>query len=110
MTNRQVTLQNRRGTTLQWAASNRILLLGEIGYDTDLKEFRMGDGISLWPDLEVFIPLSEIQELIDTAMDGVGPGDDGNPQALTNHINSETPHPIYDDGPSFALLYENAKV
>jgi hypothetical protein len=29
---------------------------------------------------------------------------------LNEHVNSETPHPVYDDGPSLALLYENAKV
>lgn len=29
---------------------------------------------------------------------------------LAEHINSPTPHPAYDDGPSFLLLYNNAKV
>ena len=29
---------------------------------------------------------------------------------LSDHIYSETPHPVYDDGPSLTLLYENAKV
>lgn len=29
---------------------------------------------------------------------------------LDNHINSPLPHPVYDDGPSFFLLYQNAKV
>ncbi len=29
---------------------------------------------------------------------------------LDEHINSELPHPVYDDGPSFELLYQNAKV
>jgi hypothetical protein len=32
------------------------------------------------------------------------------PEDLSEHVNSETPHPIYDDGPSLVLLYENAKV
>ena len=26
------------------------------------------------------------------------------------HVNSPTPHPAYDDGPSLMLLYQNAKV
>lgn len=30
--------------------------------------------------------------------------------ALINHVNDETPHPAYDDGPSLVALYENAKV
>lgn len=29
---------------------------------------------------------------------------------LPQHVNSETPHPVYDDGPSLTLLYANAKV
>lgn len=42
-------------------------------------------------------------------------GPKGDPGADTadlmeNHINSDLPHPVYDDGPSLALIYENAKV
>lgn len=37
------------------------------------------------------------------------PGKDSN-ELLLEHINSETPHPVYDDGPDLAILYENAKV
>lgn len=33
-----------------------------------------------------------------------------NPTNLTEHVNSETPHLVYDDGPSLILLYANAKV
>lgn len=49
----------------------------------------------------------------------VGPGGPQGPQGLPGesadallieHINAATPHTAYDDGPSFALLYENAKV
>ena len=29
---------------------------------------------------------------------------------LHNHVISPTPHPVYDDGPSLSLLYQNAKV
>lgn len=42
---------------------------------------------------------------------GIGGADD--PAILEmfdDHINSLTPHPVYDDGPSLFLLYENAKV
>lgn len=31
-------------------------------------------------------------------------------EALQEHVDNSSPHPIYDDGPSFLLLYENAKV
>jgi len=30
--------------------------------------------------------------------------------ALDDHRNDRSPHPVYDDGPSFLLLYMNAKV
>lgn len=47
-----------------------------------------------------------------------GPKGDTGPQGppgesvldLTEHIAAELPHPVYDDGASFILLYENAKV
>jgi hypothetical protein len=29
---------------------------------------------------------------------------------LAEHIDSATPHSVYDNGPSLLLLYENAKV
>lgn len=46
----------------------------------------------------------------------IGPkGDPGDPGIsgdlmLTDHLDDSTPHPVYDDGPSFLLLYQNAKV
>lgn len=37
------------------------------------------------------------------------PGVDGDTAVLA-HIDAELPHPVYDDGPSLLLIYENAKV
>lgn len=31
-------------------------------------------------------------------------------QAMAEHVSSPEPHPVYDDGPSFDLIYQNAKV
>lgn len=43
--------------------------------------------------------------------DGVDGNDGGaTAVALEAHVVSETPHPVYDEGVSLALLYENAKV
>ena len=38
------------------------------------------------------------------------PGPPGPVSGVAAHIESETPHPVYDDGPSLLLLYQNAKV
>lgn len=34
----------------------------------------------------------------------------GSAATIDAHLDDTTPHPVYDDGPSLVLLYENAKV
>lgn len=51
-----VQIQIRRGTTAQWAANNPILATGELGLDTDLDLFKIGDGITAWTSLAFFSP------------------------------------------------------
>ena len=46
-----VTIRIRRGTTTQWAASTKVLQVGELGIDTTLNKIKAGNGSSLWPDL-----------------------------------------------------------
>lgn len=41
----------RRGTAAEWAAANPILASGEIGFETDTKLMKMGDGVTAWNDL-----------------------------------------------------------
>lgn len=77
-----------------WAEKNPILRQDEPGRERDTGKIKFGDGITRWNDLPYFA-------------DGSGGISD---EELLNHINSLTPHPVYDDGPSFTLLYENAKV
>ena len=38
----------RRGTATQWAAANPILAMGELGYETDTKKSKRGDGVTAW--------------------------------------------------------------
>lgn len=47
-------MQQRRGTASQWNAADPVLGAGEIGFETDTGEFRVGDGISLWSELSPF--------------------------------------------------------
>lgn len=43
--------QIRRGTSALWASSDPVLLLGELGIDTDLLRMKMGDNVKTWSAL-----------------------------------------------------------
>jgi len=89
------TIRFRRDTIERWNLVNPILLLGEPGLEIESGLVKLGDGETRWRDLEYL---------------GSSGGVDHPTTSLTNHINSPNPHPVYDDGPSLVLLYENAKV
>lgn len=89
------TLKFRRDTANRWATLNPILGEGEPGFETDTGRLKVGDGSTRWLALEYFLP----GNLGDTPND-----------TLSAHINAAEPHPVYDDGPSLYLLYQNAKV
>lgn len=87
-------IQLRRDTAAHWANNNPILGEGEPGYEKDTGRLKVGNGTTHWNDLQYFV----LQEPEDANM------------TLIDHVNSEDPHPVYDDGRSFELLYQNAKV
>lgn len=89
-------IQLRRGTAAFWISENPVLHSGEPGYETDTKKLKIGDGNTPW------------RELAYSSSGGSSlPPDQA---SLLDHINAAEPHPVYDDGPSLALLYQNAKV
>lgn len=91
-------IQLRRGKAAFWESENPILHEGEPGYERDTRKLKIGDGVTPWRDL----PYSA---------GGVSiPSDPDVPLDLQAHIDDTTPHPVYDNGPSLFLLYENAKV
>ena len=47
-------MQQRRGTAEQWTTANPILAAGEIGFESDTNQFKIGDGINHWADLSYF--------------------------------------------------------
>lgn len=47
-------IQIRRDTTANWAASNPILADGELGFDKDLKRYKVGDGATAWNTLQFY--------------------------------------------------------
>ena len=101
-TSREVTFKLRRDTASDWVLNNPILSAGEPGFETDTGKFKMGDGTTAWTSLEYFINEEAIAALIVATIPTAG--------NLAAHIASLTPHPIYDEGPSLTLLYQNAKV
>ena len=93
----------RRDVSNRWREINPVLADGEPGFERDTGNLKIGDGVTPWNDLiyrsvlEPGTPLPSEPEL---------PSD----LELIAHIYSDLPHPVYDDGPSLALLYQNAKV
>lgn len=90
----------RRGTAETWRIKNPILEDGEPawesdGDDTENGKMKIGNGVTHYNDLPYV---------------GEAPDNAATRADLNDHINSETPHPVYDDGPSFQLIYQNAKV
>lgn len=45
------TILPRRGTAALWTARNPVLAAGEVGYETDTKKTKMGDGATAWASL-----------------------------------------------------------
>lgn len=89
------TLKLRRDYSWRWEIENPVLAPGEPGVESNTGRFKIGDGYKSWTELDYFTPDS--------------PTDASN-ATLADHVNSDHPHPVYDDGPSLFLLYENAKV
>ena len=50
----------RRGTATQWANANPILGSGEIGFETDTGQFKIGDNTSHWDDLQYFKNIEDL--------------------------------------------------
>ena len=58
-------MQQRRGTAAQWTAANPTLAAGEIGFETDTNQFKMGDGANAWSALSYFKNLEDLGGSLD---------------------------------------------
>ena len=97
-----------RATQARWLEVDPVLDISEPGHEVDTDRFKIGDGVHKWSELDYFEGSGRIRDIIRAEVDAaVGAG---GTTLLADHINSETPHPVYDDGPSLLLLYKNAKV
>jgi hypothetical protein len=47
-------IQIRRDTAANWTSVNPILAQGEMGYETDNKKIKFGDGVTAWSSLAYF--------------------------------------------------------
>ncbi len=48
-------LRLRRDTASAWTAANPVLLLGEVGIETDTRNFKVGNGSSAWSALSYYL-------------------------------------------------------
>lgn len=94
-----VNIQLRRGTAAEWTSANPILASGEVGFETDTNQFRIGDGISVWSNLSYFETLDDIETYVNNAIAGVI---DSAPDTL-NTLN-ELAAAINDDANAFTTL------
>jgi hypothetical protein len=105
-----ITIRLRRGTSIQWSTTNPILEAGEQGFATDTGTYKIGDGLHRWSELDSYVPEAAMLIAIEEAVATYVFDSSLSHQELLVHIDSPNPHPIYDDGPSLFLLYQNAKV
>lgn len=82
-------IKSKRGLAESWTDLNPVLKEGEIGAELDTGQLKVGDGLTHWNNL----PYSGSGSFL-----------------LQEHVDAPLPHPVYDNGPSLTLLYENAKV
>jgi hypothetical protein len=52
-------------SSLEWTQENPVLRKGEIGYDTDIKDIKIGNGVTSWSDLPYFKETTLSEEQVD---------------------------------------------
>jgi hypothetical protein len=50
-----IRMKQRRGSAQEWTSSNPVLATGEIGFETDNNQFKIGDGVNPWSSLAYFL-------------------------------------------------------
>jgi len=75
-------IQMRRDTSANWEINNPVLLLAEMGYETDTNQAKFGNGIDPWNDLAYFAPGGNAGPTGPVGPPGTGPaGPAGEPGA-----------------------------
>lgn len=64
----RITLILRNDTSTNWAASSLVLEKGEVGFDTDLHIFKVGDGTKTWKEITTsFVDFAAVEKAIEDA-------------------------------------------
>lgn len=64
----RTTLILRNDTSANWAASTLVLKKGEVGFDTDLHIFKVGDGEKTWSQIAIyFVDFAAVKKAIEDA-------------------------------------------
>lgn len=77
-------INQRRDTAANWTSANPVLQLGEVGWETDTRKSKLGDGITAWVDLDY-----TIADVVVTAAD-IGLGDVDNTSDADKPISDAT--------------------
>jgi len=77
-------IQIKRGTASAWTSANTVLAAGEVGFETDTKKMKVGDGSTAWTSLGYTVTDGDISGV--TAGTGLSGG--GNSGAVTLAIDS----------------------
>ena len=64
-------IQNKYDLAVEWTANNPILLVGEIGFESDTGKFKIGDGKKNWNDLPYAAAQSTSGESLDVTNDNL---------------------------------------
>ncbi len=85
-------IQIKRGTASAWTSANTVLAAGEVGFETDTKKMKVGDGSTAWTSLGYTVTDGDISGV--TAGTGLSGG--GNSGAVT--LSLSTPVSVANGG------------
>ena len=85
-------IQVKRGSASSWTSANTVLAAGEIGFETDTRKFKVGDGSTSWTSLGYTVTDGDITGV--TAGTGLSGG--GNSGAVT--LSLSTPVSVENGG------------
>lgn len=57
-------IQIKRGTASSWTSANTVLAAGEIGFETDTKKLKVGDGTTAWTSLTYTVTDGDITAVV----------------------------------------------